>query len=180
MVTAFLFAFFVAAFRGLFGEVKDVKGSVDFAVSEAKRRTVRQVTDLMAEEAEQATPPAWGVDPATLGRAMQTDRERRARSATQEQWRVAMTCSRLLANMGNLKALESIGRLFCLVGLITLVGYALLILFWLPEGSHLLWVLTILMWGAPFIVVVGVRAACEVVARRIGSVQGEIEEPWRV
>jgi len=178
--TAVLFGVYVTAFRGLFGEARDVQSGTDFAISEAKRRTVQYLTDLMAEQEERATPPAWPVDPIALGTSMREDRERRARKATEEQWRVAMKCSRVVDKVANLKAWESIGRLFCLAALTSLAGYFLLILFWLPKRPHLVVVLTILMWGAPVIVVVGIRAICEVVARRIRSVQEKIEEPWRV
>lgn len=179
-VTAFLFAFFAMAFRNLFSEARDIQANVDFAVGEAKRRTVQDVTDLMAEEAERAAQPAWDVNPSAFAKAMQATRERKARITTQEQWRIAMTCSCLVNRMKRLRSLESTGRVFCMIGLITLVAYVLSILFWLPQGSQLLWVVTGLMWSVPLAVVISIRAICEVVARRIDSTQREIEEPWRV
>jgi len=179
-VTVSLLVFLYYALCRFFGRAGALKGGIDFAVGEAKRRTVRDVTDLMAEEVERATPPASGVDPLALGKAMGEDRERRARPVIQEQWRVAMTCSQLLARLTSLKRWEFRGRLLCLVGLIGLVGYAVSILFWLPEGSHLLVRVTVLTWGVPFVGVLCVRALCEVVVWRIESVQEEIEEPWRI
>lgn len=179
-VTAPLFVFLAYALWRFFGVEKDLKGGVDFALGEAKGRTVREVTELMRDEAERGTEPAYGIDPVSLGRAMGEDRERRAKPVIQEQWRVAMACSRLLGRMGKLKTLEFIGRLFCLGGLIGLVGYALSILFWLSKDSRLFTPVTFLTWGVPVVGVVCVRTICEIVVRRIQSVQGEIEEPWRV
>lgn len=162
-----------------FGVEKELKAGVDFAVGQAAAQILQAVTELMAAEAERATEPAWGVHSVALGKAMDEDRERRARPVIQEQWRAAMTCSRLLARMRKLRKLEFIGKLFCLIGMIALVGYAVSILFWLSKDSRLLAPVTVLMCFAPFLGAVCVKIICEVVRGQIQSIQREIEEPWR-